>query len=265
MSVYVMSWVWRHGPKDATDRLVLLAVADHADDDGVAYPSMIGIATKSCLTERGARGVIRRLESGGWLRTKVGGGRGGKSVYTVLMQENPEPVSGNDIPGMRNPEQETGNVAAQNPEPDCTKPGTSLPLNHQGTIKEPSTSNNAREVFDILSTVASPESARSFIAYRRKHKGGGLTVTAVRRLSKQLQRIFADGGDVDDALGMAEERGWMTVQPDWYFKAKGQTNEQRNHAGKSHHNHAGTGANRSGTVDAFAAVAAKMQRDQTRG
>lgn len=282
MSVFVMSWVWRYGPKDATDRLVLLAIADHSDDDGVAYPSMAGIAQKACLTERGARGVVRRLETSGWLRTKVGGGRGGKSVYRVLMVENPEPETGkampgkpnpepetgNAIPGMRNPECETRNVATENPEGDCRKPGTRLPPNHQGTIKEPSVDIKARDVREILCAVASPAAVDSFVAYRRKVKGKALTQTAATRQAAQLQKIHAAGGDPDDALGMAEERGWQSVQADWYFNARGNGNGVADHpnggAERSRKSDQTRGYG-SGTVDAFAAVAAKLQREQARG
>jgi hypothetical protein len=96
------------------------------------------------MTERGARGVIRRLEVGGWVSTVVGGGRGGKSRYTVLM-ENPEQQAGiagetrNDKPGIANPEyRETRNVTTLNPERGDTKPGTCVPPNHHRTINEPS-------------------------------------------------------------------------------------------------------------------------------
>lgn len=143
MSVEAMAWVWKNGPNDPTERLVLLAIADHADDHGWCYPSMIGIATKACVTERGARGIVRRLEAGGWIAVKVGGGRGGKSRYCVLMVKNPERETRNDVPVNENPERETRNVATLNPERGDTKPGTRVPPNHQGTIKEPSTT--ARE------------------------------------------------------------------------------------------------------------------------
>lgn len=152
MSVEAMQWVWKNGPSDMTERMVLLAIADHADEGGRGYPSMVGIAEKTCLTERGARGVVRRLESGGWLKTDIGGGRGGKSVYTVLMK-NQEPETRNmgetqnQKPGMTFPETaETRNVATLNPEGGCTKPGTRVPPNHQGTIKEPSVSSSARQI-----------------------------------------------------------------------------------------------------------------------
>lgn len=92
-----------------------------------------------------------------------------------------------------------------------------------------SVSNNAREIRDVLEKWAGPEAVQSFILYRRKQKGKALTLTAAKRQASQLQRIFNEGGDTDDALGMAEERGWQSVQADWYFKAKGQQHDNRTH------------------------------------
>ena len=132
MSVEAMAWVWKNGPNDPTERLVLLAIADHADDHGWCYPSMIGIATKACVTERGARGIVRRLEAGGWIAVKVGGGRGGKSRYCVLM--------------VKNPERETRNVATLNPEPGFRR-----------TIKEPSRNHQRQRA----KASASPMGSRS--------------------------------------------------------------------------------------------------------
>lgn len=57
-----------------------------------------------------------------------------------------------------------------------------------------------------------------------------LSLTAARRLVKALSQIEAEGGNAADALGMAEERGWQTVKPDWYFsKSKHEQNERLHH------------------------------------
>lgn len=125
MSIRIMSRIWEAGPTDPMQRFVLLAIADHADDHGRAYPSMIGIASKCGMTERGARGIIRKLEAGGFLETKVGGGRGGKSHYTV----NPEGQTRNDIPGMSKPgttRHETRNDTTLNPEPRSAEPSITI-------------------------------------------------------------------------------------------------------------------------------------------
>lgn len=47
MSVKVSSWVWEHSPVSRGDLLVLVALADHAQDNGAgAYPSVATIAGK---------------------------------------------------------------------------------------------------------------------------------------------------------------------------------------------------------------------------
>lgn len=213
MSIEVMTWVWRNGPKDPTARLVLLAIADHADDAGNCYPSMAGIAEKACVTERGARGIVRRLEGDGWLETKVGGGRGGKSQYRVVMGRKAEATSENTIPGNKNPETETRKLATQNPERDDTKPGTSVPPNRHRTIKEPKTPLTPRggddSVRSILTQVMSEEAADDFIAHRRA-KRSKLTERAASLIADELH----DHPNPDACVRMSIKNGWTGVFPD---------------------------------------------------
>ena len=103
--------------------------------------------------------------------------------------------------------------------PDAPKPSR--------TIKEPSDISKAREAAALLEAWAGQEAVASFIAYRRKSKGKALTLTASKRLAENLKAIFQAGGNPDDALGMAEERGWLTIEPDWYFNAKGKHHGNR--------------------------------------
>lgn len=213
--------VWDDGPQDKSEVLILLALADFCNDAGECWPSVSSIARKARMTERGAQKIIARLVDAGWVEIEAGGGRRNCNLYRV---KNPEPCSPrttftpNTIP-------ETPNTVRKNPEPRSPEPS----LNHQ----EPSVSNNAREIADILCQWASPDAVSSFIAYRRKQKGKALTVTAAKRQAKQLERIFQAQGDTDDALGMAEERGWQSVQADWYFKAKEKENGNRHNYGQS--------------------------------
>lgn len=59
MSVKVSAWVWDHSQAKATDRLVLLAIADHASHEGTdAYPSQPTIA-QMCEVSRAT--VIRSI------------------------------------------------------------------------------------------------------------------------------------------------------------------------------------------------------------
>lgn len=72
---------------------------------------------------------------------------------------------------------------------------------------------------DILSHHATRSSAESFAAWRKRIRKP-LTNTAALRIAKTLYDILAAGGDADDALGLAEERGWQSIRFDWYFNAK---------------------------------------------
>ena len=62
------------------------------------------------------------------------------------------------------------------------------------------------------------DAAESFINYRKSIKKP-LTETAAKRLSEKLRFIFVGGGEPKDALAMAEEKGWQSIEPDWYFNS----------------------------------------------
>jgi hypothetical protein len=62
MSVAAISKVWERSRAKGSELLVLLAIADYADDDGRdAWPSVQKLADKSRMTERGVREVLKRL------------------------------------------------------------------------------------------------------------------------------------------------------------------------------------------------------------
>jgi DNA-binding MarR family transcriptional regulator len=214
MSVKIMSLVWDATDISPTEKLMLLSLADHANDEGVCYPSAARLAKKTSLSERSVRSCVKRLSDAGWLVVSRNSGPRGCNVFTITrplqelhpagaapLQEVPEGVQ--EVPFT---------PAGAAPEPS---------ENHQ----EPSFIKRA-SVRDILCHVAGSEAVDSFIAYRKKTKAKALTETAAKRLAKQLTKIFEGGGDTDDALGMAEERGWQTVQSDWYFNSRAQRNGQ---------------------------------------
>jgi hypothetical protein len=69
---------------------------------------------------------------------------------------------------------------------------------------------------EIIAHHASAGAVTSFCAWRKRIRKP-LTETAAIRLAKTLAAINAAGGDASDALGMAEEHGWQTIKPEWYF------------------------------------------------
>jgi len=66
MSVRAMAWAWRQqlsGP----EKLVLMALADHADEDGICWPGNAHIARKCNLSQRSVQRHIKNLIDNGFM------------------------------------------------------------------------------------------------------------------------------------------------------------------------------------------------------
>src|ERR1700683_4227444 len=74
VSIKLMSAVW-HMKLNHTDKLVLLALADNANDDGVCWPSIKTICKKTCLSERGVQASLQRLIETNVLQRIIRNGR----------------------------------------------------------------------------------------------------------------------------------------------------------------------------------------------
>lgn len=67
MSIEVMAEVWKKSQHSGTNLLMLLSVADFADDDGVAFPSVQRLAVKCRMSKRNAQDRLRELAESGEL------------------------------------------------------------------------------------------------------------------------------------------------------------------------------------------------------
>lgn len=74
MSIKAMSHVWEHSNQKGSRLLMLLAIADFADDHGVAYPGIERLAKKTRMSERNAQMTLRALEQAGELTIQAGKG-----------------------------------------------------------------------------------------------------------------------------------------------------------------------------------------------
>lgn len=87
MSIKVMTSVWEHSRQSAGSLLVLLAMADYADDVGYCWPSVAMLATKARLSERQVQYVLRALVETLEIRmVEAGGGRWKRNHYQVLVR-----------------------------------------------------------------------------------------------------------------------------------------------------------------------------------
>lgn len=88
MSVKVMSLVWDKSRHTGTALVMLLAIADHANDDGVCWPAVETIARKARVKKRQATNLIAQLEASGELIVRRGLGRNNTSIYIVAIGDS---------------------------------------------------------------------------------------------------------------------------------------------------------------------------------
>jgi hypothetical protein len=119
MSIRVMTAVWDHADVSGGDLLVLLAMADCADDDGrKCFPTQGTLAAKSRMTDRNLRYCLLKLQSAGYI-SQVSRRQGGVVEWRV----NPDPE----------------NIAARNSASGGV--GSGLPTDPSGIHQEKDVSN----------------------------------------------------------------------------------------------------------------------------
>ena len=86
MSVKVMGSIWEHSPHKGSELLLLLAIADNADDLGLAWPSQETLAAKMRMSVRQVRRLSASLESDGAFTTeRKRSGSKTHIVYTLVL------------------------------------------------------------------------------------------------------------------------------------------------------------------------------------
>ena len=102
--------VWDDARTQAhSELLVLLALADWANDDGYCWPTISALAAKARLSERAVQQILGRLTATGRIRRMSGGGRGRANRYQVVSVKNPESEMVNAIHRIQNTESKTPN------------------------------------------------------------------------------------------------------------------------------------------------------------
>ena len=111
MSVAVMGEVFRRYPHGGNEKLLALALADHALDDGTRiFPSVEALAKKVRVSERTVQRLLIKMVEEGWLQLvrDTTGGRGQTRVYRI----SPAWLNGDNLSPLR--ANETSNKEALN-------------------------------------------------------------------------------------------------------------------------------------------------------
>jgi hypothetical protein len=91
MSHKATYWAFERRTPGSDHKLVLILLADWADENGIAWPRQSTIAHKAMMSMRHVRDVLRELESYGFIRrvqTRRKDGRRGVDNYVLNLSSN---------------------------------------------------------------------------------------------------------------------------------------------------------------------------------
>lgn len=83
MSVECMTRVWKSSKHKGSQLLLLLAIADHAGDEGFAWPGIPSLAKKTRMSERHTMRMLDELEHSGELLISKSGGKNHQYIVTI--------------------------------------------------------------------------------------------------------------------------------------------------------------------------------------
>ncbi|EGT79373.1 Hypothetical protein GGE_1941 [Haemophilus haemolyticus M21639] len=192
-------------------KLVLLKLADNANDDGICFPSYQYIADKCEMTRRSAINHIEYLIKMGLVSKKERKNKDGSisNLYFLHLEQGSE----NFAPG-----------GSENISPRTSH--SLEPVNEPKKTTQKSESEILLERFGITEQLA-----KDFIAHR-KAKKGVINQTQLNRLQKQADKA---GISICEAVEICIERNWQGFNASWDWRDE-KLRPNLPHLGQSHPN-----------------------------
>ena len=204
-----MSAVWAVD-LPAGEKLVLLALADCANDEGKCYPGLTSLARKTGKSRRSLIDTIHALEKAGHISRDVRIGKGvNYTVHPNASEQLDLPISG----AKSAPVQKTHQC--KNPLESGAK---SAPKPSVTVISSEAKASSPRMKFVAPHGV----SADQWEAFRKQRKKP-INDRSYLLLKNKLAKLAEDGWPPGDMIDLAIERGWETV-----FAPRNFNGQQRN-------------------------------------
>lgn len=217
MSVALTTMVWRLQAMQTSLKLTLLALCDHAADDGLCWPSIAKLSEFTGISERQVKRLVHALIRQRYISV-VGNDKGGQPGHSRRYQINLDSLATGDICDTR----ETGRVtndAGTGDKPDMGGVTNEAQTGVTGvtlTIIEPSIepprSNHqgAKSKFVLPEWIAA-DVWKNWCDYRRVK--GGWTDRAKQLSIGSLEKLRAQGYEPQAVIDNAIELGWSGLYP----------------------------------------------------
>lgn len=226
-----MARVWAYSSRRGSDLLMMLAIADFADDEGNAYPAVPTLAQKCRMSDRNANHILVALRAAGELEIRHSEGPKGTNRYRIVLPElegvkrtspprSPRPLTLASPPtpeagvspeaGIRvKPVAEGGEAGSSNP----LKPASDEPSgNHHGPSVE---SARALHTADAFMPDVDAQVLNDWLQVRKARKAGPITKTAADKLRKEAEKA---GLTLQEAVEVCCHRGWQSFNAGWNWR-----------------------------------------------
>jgi len=201
MSVRVMTSVWEIELPDS-EKIVLLALADCANDEGYCWPSMATLTKKCSKSERTIQGAVKSLIANGHLTQKITPGKG--ASYTVHPRRDCTPAETAPPQQLRDTPAALGGTPPQPLRSNRKEPSLNR---HDAKASKRTTA----PVFDFESPDGVDPIDWEALKANRKQKRAPLTEGAHRQIIKKLENWKRQGWPPGPIVAAAAECGWTSV------------------------------------------------------
>lgn len=212
MSLDATRWAWMQ-EIPATRKLVLLSLADRADESSVAYPSISRLSKDTCLDRKTIMTAVAELEEMGLISVVRANGSGSRyRLIGVPLREQEDQYQKRDQYQDWDQYQKRDGSSTKNGTATSTKNGTeNLPIEPTNKSNKTDTKFLAVQMQEI-----DPVLADEFLAYR-KAKKSPLTPTAWKGIQREAEKA---GWSITAAVEETMTRGWQSFKADWVAQTK---------------------------------------------
>lgn len=198
MSVRIMAALWDMPGLSPVEKLVMLALADWANDDGECWPSIKQIADKTGCGERTVQRAFRAAEDMGILKRHEVAGKGNR--YTINPRHADTPVTETPPPHRR-------------VTPATLAPNTS---EHINTFPNGKDKTRAKPEKPKAEKVERPDDVGAdlwadFLRHR-KTKRAIITARVLKDFREQAHEV---GWTLERAMQESITRGWQSFKAEW--------------------------------------------------
>jgi hypothetical protein len=221
MSIRATSWAWTV-QTTPTAKLVLVALADFADEAGLCWPRVSVLVEMTCLSERTVRTAIATLTAAGLIVTDQAVGRGNTSKYRLGINLSPEKVREMQVLQDAEKVQLLPEKVQLLPQKVQLLPEKVQELHPEPplTIKnhhEPPKTRAARAVASVPEVVLPawlpPDAWADWCDYRTKKDRRSWTQKAAELTIREIGNLNGQGQDPRALIEQAIMRGWQGIYP----------------------------------------------------